>query len=81
MVMTTSKKITKYLHYMMMQVKVAATTLPVIALFCMTALISAFLFHDRHHRKVFVGTVGLVASSAMYGSPLVAVVSPSHFTL
>ncbi|KAJ8452715.1 hypothetical protein Cgig2_005051 [Carnegiea gigantea] len=55
------------------KVKVAAMTLPVIALFCMTALISAFLFHDRHHRKVFVGTVGLVASSAMYGSPLVAV--------
>ena len=73
--------IMKYLHYMMMQVKVTAMTLPAIALFCMSALISAFLFHDHHRRKVFVGTVGLVASSAMYGSPLVAVVGPSHFTL
>uniref|UniRef100_A0A7C8Z9C5 Bidirectional sugar transporter SWEET n=2 Tax=Opuntia streptacantha TaxID=393608 RepID=A0A7C8Z9C5_OPUST len=55
------------------KVKVTAMTVPAIALFCMSALISAFLFHDHHRRKVFVGTVGLVASSAMYGSPLVAV--------
>ncbi|XP_022734187.1 bidirectional sugar transporter SWEET3-like [Durio zibethinus] len=50
---------------------VIATT--VILLFSITAIISAFVFHDHHHRKVFVGTVGLVASVAMYASPLVVV--------
>ncbi|KAF5947561.1 hypothetical protein HYC85_013518, partial [Camellia sinensis] len=49
---------------------------PVILVFCITAIISAFAFHDHHHRKIFVGSIGLVASIAMYGSPLV-VVSPN----
>ncbi|KAL9240520.1 hypothetical protein vseg_014728 [Gypsophila vaccaria] len=55
------------------KVKVAAMTVPIVAGFGITALISAFLFHDHHQRKVFVGSIGLVASVAMYGSPLVAV--------
>ncbi|KAI8564974.1 hypothetical protein RHMOL_Rhmol03G0224500 [Rhododendron molle] len=38
--------------------------------------VMAFLFHGHHHRKVFVGSVGLIASMAMYGSPLV-VMSPN----
>ncbi|XP_022738645.1 bidirectional sugar transporter SWEET3-like [Durio zibethinus] len=50
---------------------VIATT--VILLFSITAIISALVFHDHHHRKVFVGTVGLVASVAMYAAPLVVV--------
>ncbi|GAB4858414.1 Bidirectional sugar transporter sweet3 [Ancistrocladus abbreviatus] len=55
------------------KVKVAAEVLPVIAVFCTTASISTFVFHDHHDRKVFVGSVGLAASMAMYGSPLVVV--------
>ncbi|KAH6760520.1 Nodulin MtN3 family protein [Perilla frutescens var. hirtella] len=51
--------------------KVAMMTLPVFLLSCSVALISAFVFHDHHHRKAFVGSIGLVASVAMYGSPLV----------
>ncbi|KAL5984700.1 Bidirectional sugar transporter SWEET3b [Asimina triloba] len=50
---------------------VALVAVPVIATFCVTALVSAFALHDHHHRKVFVGSVGLVASVAMYSSPLV----------
>ncbi|XP_057480235.1 bidirectional sugar transporter SWEET3-like isoform X2 [Actinidia eriantha] len=46
-------------------------TIPVILVSCVTAMISAFSFHDHHHRKAFVGSVGLVASISMYGSPLV----------
>ncbi|KAF8042892.1 hypothetical protein BT93_A1272 [Corymbia citriodora subsp. variegata] len=55
------------------KVKVAATTLGVFAIFIVIAIVSTFIFHDHHHRKVFVGSVGLVASVAMYGSPLVVV--------
>lgn len=59
----------------MMQVKVAALTMTFLALFVATALISALLLHDHHKRKIFVGSVGLVTSIALYGAPLVAVVS------
>jgi len=47
---------------------------PVLVLFCMTAFVSSFVLHDHPHRKVFIGSIGLVASASMYGSPLVAVV-------
>jgi len=40
----------------------------------MTTFVSSFALHDHTHRKVFVGSVGLVASASMYGSPLVAMV-------
>lgn len=63
------------------QIKVAITVIPVILVFCITAAISAFALHDHHHRKVFVGSVALVASVAMYGSPLVVVVSHLHLFL
>lgn len=55
------------------KIKVVVTVIPVILVFCITAFTSAFALHDHHHRKVFVGSVGLVASVAMYGSPLVVV--------
>ncbi|OVA01935.1 SWEET sugar transporter [Macleaya cordata] len=45
----------------------------VIMVFCITAFISAFALKDHRHRKILVGSVGLVASVAMYGSPLVVV--------
>ncbi|KAK0595160.1 hypothetical protein LWI29_004099 [Acer saccharum] len=63
-------------HIDQLQVKVAAVVISVLLMFCITAAISAFVFHDHHNRKVFVGSVGLVACVAMYGSPLV-VVSPN----
>ncbi|KAG8381167.1 hypothetical protein BUALT_Bualt06G0094200 [Buddleja alternifolia] len=52
--------------------KVAMLTIPVILLCCLIAILSALVFHDHPHRKAFVGSIGLVASVAMYGSPLVA---------
>ncbi|XP_015878203.3 bidirectional sugar transporter SWEET3 [Ziziphus jujuba] len=55
------------------KIKVAVSVMLVVIVFTTTALISAFVFHDHHHRKVFVGSVGVVASVAMYCSPLVVV--------
>ncbi|EES00047.1 hypothetical protein BDA96_03G016700 [Sorghum bicolor] len=46
--------------------------LPVLALFALTAALSSFMAHTHHMRKVFVGSVGLVASISMYSSPMVA---------
>ncbi|PPS14064.1 hypothetical protein GOBAR_AA06527 [Gossypium barbadense] len=56
-------------------IKAGTITTMVMVIFTVTAIISAFVFHDHHHRKVFVGTIGLVASVAMYAAPLVVVVS------
>ncbi|XP_028121746.1 bidirectional sugar transporter SWEET3-like [Camellia sinensis] len=53
--------------------KVTMITIPVILIFCITPTISTFAFRDHHNRKVFVGTIGLVASVVMYDSPLVVV--------
>ncbi|KAK4480712.1 hypothetical protein RD792_013794 [Penstemon davidsonii] len=58
---------------MNIQKKVAMMTIPVLLVCCITATLSALVFHDHRHRKAFVGSIGLVASIAMYGSPLVAV--------
>ncbi|BAF16840.1 Os05g0214300 [Oryza sativa Japonica Group] len=44
----------------------------ILAVFCMTVFFSSFSIHNHHIRKVFVGSVGLVSSISMYGSPLVA---------
>ncbi|CAD6233243.1 unnamed protein product [Miscanthus lutarioriparius] len=46
--------------------------LPVLALFALAAALSSFMAHTHHMRKVFVGSVGLVASISMYSSPMVA---------
>ncbi|KAL9409835.1 hypothetical protein AB3S75_048124 [Citrus x aurantiifolia] len=62
-----------YTWYALPVIKVAAIVIPVILLFCITALVSAFVFHDHHHRKLFVGSIGMGASITMYSSPLVAV--------
>ncbi|KAK6262450.1 hypothetical protein QUC31_008266 [Theobroma cacao] len=62
-----------YTWYGLPVIKVGVITTPVILVSCIIAIISAFVFHDHHHRKAFVGTVGLVASVAMYCAPLVAV--------
>lgn len=59
---------------MTLQKKVAILTTTVIVVSCLVAVLSTFVFHDHTHRKAFVGSVGLVASVAMYGSPLVAMV-------
>ncbi|KAM1054800.1 hypothetical protein ACFX2I_002104 [Malus domestica] len=55
------------------KIKVTATVIPAIVVFCITAIISAAVFHDHQHRKVFVGSVAIVASVSMYASPLVVV--------
>ncbi|OMO56446.1 SWEET sugar transporter [Corchorus olitorius] len=62
-----------YTWYGLPVIKAAAIATPVILGSCITAIISAVVFHDHHHRKVFVGSIGLVASVAMYCAPLVAV--------
>jgi len=51
--------------------KAAMILTPGIVVICISIVISAFVFHDHHHRKIFIGSVGLLASAAMYGSPLV----------
>lgn len=61
--------------HMRVQVKVGVGAILVIIAFSISAVISAFVFHDHHHRKMFIGSVGLVTSVAMYSSPLVVVVS------
>ncbi|KAL4346676.1 hypothetical protein GQ457_17G024420 [Hibiscus cannabinus] len=55
------------------KIKAGGITMVVVLIFSVTALVSAFVFHDHHHRKVLVGSVGLVASVAMYAAPLVVV--------
>ncbi|KAK7353325.1 hypothetical protein VNO80_18770 [Phaseolus coccineus] len=54
------------------KVKVALTAIPVVLVFCIIAAVSAFAFHDSRHRKLLVGSIGLVVSVTLYGSPLVA---------
>ncbi|OIT06418.1 PREDICTED: bidirectional sugar transporter SWEET3b [Nicotiana attenuata] len=53
--------------------EVAKMVVPIILICVATGIISAFVFHDHRRRKVFVGSIGLVASVAMYASPLVVV--------
>ncbi|KAF7816721.1 bidirectional sugar transporter SWEET3 [Senna tora] len=52
-------------------VQVAMTAIPVLLVFCITALLSTFALHDHRHRKLLVGSIGLVVSVTMYGAPLV----------
>ncbi|CAH2070146.1 unnamed protein product [Thlaspi arvense] len=53
------------------KIKVGVIFVPVIVVFGLTTAISAVVFDDHRHRKSFVGSVGLVASVSMYGSPLI----------
>lgn len=53
------------------KIKVAVPAVSVILVFCIIAIISALKFTEHHSRKVFVGSIGVVASAAMYSSPLV----------
>ncbi|KAJ4951241.1 hypothetical protein NE237_028073 [Protea cynaroides] len=50
---------------------VALVAASVITAICITGLVSTFAFHSHRQRKAFVGSIGLVASIVMYGSPLV----------
>ena len=58
-----------------MQKQACLMVVPVFVIFFVTAFVSTFAVHDHHHRKLLVGSVGLVASVAMSGAPLVAAVS------
>lgn len=61
-----------------MQKKVILKMVGVVAVFLCVGMISTFVLKTHHLRKFFVGCIGLVASIAMYASPLVAMVtSPS----
>ncbi|TKY55996.1 Bidirectional sugar transporter SWEET3 [Spatholobus suberectus] len=53
------------------KVKLTMTAIPVLIVFCVIAIVSSFAFPDHRHRKLFVGSIGLGVSIAMYGSPLV----------
>ncbi|KAM3381864.1 bidirectional sugar transporter SWEET3 [Capsicum galapagoense] len=53
--------------------EVAKTVVSIILICVATGIISTFVFHDHHHRKVFVGSIAVVASAAMYASPLAVV--------
>ncbi|KAL1206682.1 Bidirectional sugar transporter SWEET3 [Cardamine amara subsp. amara] len=53
------------------KIKVGVTFVPVMVVFALTTVVSAVVLDDHHHRKSFVGSVGLVASISMYGSPLI----------
>lgn len=53
--------------------EVAKMVVPIILICVATGIISTFVFHEHRRRKVFVGSIGLVASIAMYASPLVVV--------
>ncbi|KAL6864882.1 hypothetical protein ACP4OV_016033 [Aristida adscensionis] len=44
-----------------------------LAIFAVTVFLSSFIFHTHHMRKLFVGSIGVVAAMSMYSSPLVAV--------
>ncbi|KAG7035735.1 Bidirectional sugar transporter SWEET3b, partial [Cucurbita argyrosperma subsp. argyrosperma] len=52
--------------------KVALRLVGVVIVFSCVGMISTFALKSHHLRKLFVGCIGLVASVAMYGSPLVA---------
>ncbi|XP_042483536.1 bidirectional sugar transporter SWEET3b-like [Macadamia integrifolia] len=45
----------------------------VIIIISITTLVSTFEWHDHHHRKLFVGSIGLMVNTGMYGSPLIVV--------
>ncbi|XP_068660950.1 bidirectional sugar transporter SWEET3b-like [Aristolochia californica] len=63
-----------YLWFTSVQSKklVSSLAASVLVVFVTTALVSAFALHDHHHRKVLVGSIGVLASVSMYGSPLIA---------
>ncbi|PNT71610.1 hypothetical protein BRADI_2g32230v3 [Brachypodium distachyon] len=52
---------------------VMAMVSSIVIIFGMAVFFSSFSIHTHQMRKVFVGSIGLVASILMYGSPLVAV--------
>ncbi|KAK3137265.1 hypothetical protein QOZ80_5BG0450040 [Eleusine coracana subsp. coracana] len=45
----------------------------ILAIFSITVLLSSIVMHTHHIRKLFVGSIGMVAGMSMYSSPLVAV--------
>lgn len=53
--------------------KVAILMTAITLLFVSCATTSALVFDEHHHRKILIGSIGLVASVAMYCSPLVVV--------
>jgi solute carrier family 50 protein (sugar transporter) len=61
--------------YDILQKLVVMMVSPILTIFGTAVFFSSFSMHTHQMRKVFVGSIGLVVSVLMYGSPLVAVVS------
>lgn len=66
---------------MVVQIKVGVTLLLVLLIVSITAGVSSFALRDHHSRKVLTGSVSLVGSVGMYGSPLVVMVSYKVFLI
>ncbi|KAK9143950.1 hypothetical protein Syun_013350 [Stephania yunnanensis] len=49
----------------------SSSVISILVAFCIVVMVSLVTTHDHRQRKVLVGTAGLIASVAMYGSPLV----------
>lgn len=61
-----------------LQWKAGVMTTALISFFSIIAIISTYVFHDHKTRKQLVGGVGLIASTAMYASPLVVMVRKTN---
>ncbi|KAM7499750.1 hypothetical protein LguiA_024164 [Lonicera macranthoides] len=53
--------------------KIGIMMIALVVVCCITVVITGFALEDHSNRKLFVGSIALVASIAMYGSPLVVV--------
>ena len=53
----------------------------VFVMFATIAIISFCVVHDHEHKKVLVGTVGIIATVILYASPLSIIVSILYIAL
>ena len=53
----------------------------VFVMFVTIAIISLCVVHDHEHKKVLVGTVGMIATVILYASPLSIIVSILYIAL
>ncbi|KAJ8747880.1 hypothetical protein K2173_013048 [Erythroxylum novogranatense] len=74
-ILLESSFIVIYIWFAPRREKVKATAMTVLVLFfsALVVVVSLLAYHDRRHRKLLVGCIGIVSAALMYGSPLVAV--------
>ena len=58
-----------------LQRKMTRMVMGVLLVFGTIAMASVFAVHDHNHKKVVVGTAGIVSTVILYGSPLSVIVS------